>query len=573
MKRPCILLAALLLTLPLLSGCKEKNIPAAEEEILTETTAETTKPPLEIIEIDPFEELDFEYYHDEGGEVREHAKINTFSEPQELYDGEEPLKVQYYNGYSLPALKQCNARGCRLNIYRELLSPELQEGDTVTLRLALEKHDPVPDIAACLEEEFGIRLTRKTKEIKVHFQEKPLREYDPFDDVQAWFYRDGDHYAIGQNMETVSKEMKDALGIDSLGFSLSLPEDIGVDQLYAGDKIKYCLTYLTEDGLEMKGDDVNRYFEKQWIRVHFTQTEKEFSVTPEGGSEYYSSSVNVMLNRPDNWYQIAQNPNLFNKYDLAHIDGSTATIPITAELVRQFCGVTDPELSYYIDHNTTGPAYDDLILGNHGKNLILVTEPSDDELVMAAENHVELDVTKIALDGFVFITHKDNPVDSLTVEEIQGIYNGVITNWSQVGGNDEEIIAYQREPNSGSQTAMEKLVMQGVDIMDPPKSPVAKTMGDLVESVAQYKNTTCSIGYTFNYYINYLYRNDDIKVLKIDGIAPDRENLLDQSYPFSSGYYAVTRKGGDRKAEEIKEYLLSDEGQEIIQLAGYCPVK
>ena len=53
MKRPCILLAALLLTLPLLSGCKEKNIPAAEEEILTETTAETTKPPLEIIEIDP----------------------------------------------------------------------------------------------------------------------------------------------------------------------------------------------------------------------------------------------------------------------------------------------------------------------------------------------------------------------------------------------------------------------------------------------------------------------------------------------------------------------------------------
>ena len=62
-------------------------------------------------------------------------------------------------------------------------------------------------------------------------------------------------------------------------------------------------------------------------------------------------------------------------------------------------------------------------------------------------------------------------------------------------------------------------------------------------------------------------------MLKINGVTPENENLLNKSYPFTSAYYAVTRKGGDQKAEEIKQYLLSDEGQEIVKLAGYCPVK
>lgn len=78
---------------------------------------------------------------------------------------------------------------------------------------------------------------------------------------------------------------------------------------------------------------------------------------------------------------------------------------------------------------------------------------------MAAENNVELDVTQIALDGFVFIIHKDNPVDSLTVEQIQKIYIGNITNWKELGGNDEEIIPSTREKNSGSQTVLENVVM------------------------------------------------------------------------------------------------------------------
>lgn len=166
-------------------------------------------------------------------------------------------------------------------------------------------------------------------------------------------------------------------------------------------------------------------------------------------------------------------------------------------------------------------------------------------------------------------------MDSLTLDQIRDIYSGAITNWSEVGGYDEEIIPYVRSKNSGSQTAMENMVMQGIPMITHPDTRVqiAMEMGGLIDSIATYQNSSKSIGYSFNYYLRNLYKNEDIKVLNIDGISPDNENLINGTYPLSSGYYAVTVKGRDQKAEEIKEYLLSDEGQEMIELAGYCPIR
>lgn len=310
----------------------------------------------------------------------------------------------------------------------------------------------------------------------------------------------------------------------------------------------------------------------------------------------YSENVNVMLTRPDNWRQIASQA-LLSHEEFAGIDGSTATIPITAELARQFWNVSDEKISAYVSHNMTDVAYDNLIgskpntlswgtgeLDEHSfeisekaeKNVSLVfaTPPSEDELQTAKQNGVTLEMQAVALDGFVFITHKDNPVDSLTVEQIKDIYSGKITNWKEVGGKDEKIRAFQRTKNSGSQTAMEELVMQGEPMTEAPVTFVAEGMGALVEAVAEYENETAAIGYTYYYYINNLYKNEDIKVLKIDGVSPDNENLVSKKYPFTAAYYAVIR--GDEPQDSVYrrlyDYMLSEEGQEIVRLAGYCPV-
>ena len=304
-----------------------------------------------------------------------------------------------------------------------------------------------------------------------------------------------------------------------------------------------------------------------------------------------TADINVMLVRPDNWRKIAS-VSLLERKDFAGIDGSTATIPITAELARQFCNAKDNGngtlsnmVISFVNHNKTDVAYENLIYKNNNSlpyeiysqpvRLVFATPPSEDEYRMAAENGVTLEAEQVALDGFVFITNKNNPVDSLTVEQIRDIYAGKITNWKQVGGRDEEIRAFQRSKNSGSQTAMEELVMQGTPMQEAPAALKPELMSSLVRYVAEYENLPSAIGYTYYYYINNLYKNTDIKVLKINGISPDNENLIDNTYPFTAGYYAVIRgdEPEDSVYRKLRDYMLSDEGQEIIALAGYCPIK
>ena len=286
-----------------------------------------------------------------------------------------------------------------------------------------------------------------------------------------------------------------------------------------------------------------------------------------------TDNINVMLTRAENWKKVAESA-VIDVDEMRMIDGSTATIPITAELLRQFYDYTDDQVnqSGYVHHSTTHSAYENLIDRNYDVDLIFVTPPSDEEKQYAKDKNVELDIVPVAKDGFVFITHKDNPVDTLTVAQIQDIYSGKITNWKDVGGNDAEIKAYQREPNSGSQTAMEQMVMQGKEMLSPIEAKVVVGMGMLVDGIAEYENGPVSIGYTYYYYINNLYKNDNIKVIKIDGIEPSNENLISGSYPFSTNYYAVMRKDEteDSPARKLRDYLLTPEGQNLIAMAGYC---
>ncbi|MCL1858408.1 MAG: substrate-binding domain-containing protein [Oscillospiraceae bacterium] len=294
-----------------------------------------------------------------------------------------------------------------------------------------------------------------------------------------------------------------------------------------------------------------------------------------------SPNVNVMLKRPDNWQKIIENPVISENDMLRIIDGSTATIPITAELFRQFYDYTDAKLNEeYIGytHSTTHYAYINLIERRYGRSdpkyLIFVTPPSTGEVYFAEYLGVELDITPIAKDGFVFITHKENPIESLTVEQIQAIYTGEITNWKELGGEDIEIQAYQREPNSGSQTVMEEMVMQGKQLIKPIDTQVIGGMGWLVDAIAEYKNGKASIGYTYYYYINNLYKNENIKVLKIDGIAPDNENLINETYPFTANYFAVMRgdEPVDSPARKLRDFLITEQGQQLIEMAGYCRI-
>ncbi|MBO4878059.1 MAG: substrate-binding domain-containing protein [Ruminococcus sp.] len=572
MKKAIILLSAIILSASLCTGCEGRSLVPPEEQSRVEMPQVPTK---ELIEIDPFRNLSFRYQHNESGEIKEIGDPDFFMNPVNVTIDGENRRIKYLADYYTDIrLEKCIERGCYMRIYTDVPDKELKEGDTVTLHLLIDGNDiKEKDIPEYVEKVYGIRLKKATKDITVHFEEAEIQKIDPFEGGWIDFRKEDGKITYTDSFDDCVGDTVAHKNKIELSYDISLEEGKSLDELYIGDKLKVTAVMTTFTGDTYKGDDINKYLGDNWVNTRLSETEKIYEVFPVSLRGRYSTNVNISLNRADDWKELVSDKKKFDKYDFSHIDGSTATIPITAELLRQFCGIEDDKLEYYIDHNTTGPAYEKLILGEDGKNIILVTEPSSEELTLAKEHHVELDVTPVALDGFVFITHKDNPVNSLTVEQIQRIYSGEITNWKEVGGKDEPITAYQREANSGSQTAMENLVMNGKELMEAPKNNIPITMGELVDSVASYKNATGSIGYSFYYYLNNLYKNADIKVLKINGVSPDNKNLLDKSYPFSSGYYAVTVRGADKKAEEIKEYLISDEGQELVKLAGYCPIR
>jgi len=271
------------------------------------------------------------------------------------------------------------------------------------------------------------------------------------------------------------------------------------------------------------------------------------------------------------------------------MDGSTVCVPMAVEFARQHLGLSDDDANGFVLFNTTGYAYESLIrkelsssyirstettVVDRPVDIILATEPSDEHLALAERMKVELITEPVCYDAFVFIVHKDNPVESLTVEQIQKIYTGAITNWKEVGGDNRKIHPFQREENSGSQTTMEKQVMRGKKMLEPDKIAIVAGMGELIKTVGEYENRLGSIGYTFKYYVDTLYRHDNIKVLKIEGVEPTNKNMQNRTYPFTTNYFGVIRaEDKENTGGRFLDWMLSEEGQRCIEQAGYCPMR
>lgn len=262
----------------------------------------------------------------------------------------------------------------------------------------------------------------------------------------------------------------------------------------------------------------------------------------------------------------------FTRESFPKVDGSTATIPLSQAIARSVLDISSEESAKFIKHNTTHDAYLNLI---HKKaDIIFVTEASKEELNMAKDAKVELEIVPVVKEGFVFLVNTKNPINSLTTKQIQDIYQGNIKNWKEVGGEDKNIVAYQREPNSGSQTLMEQTVMKGLKLKDSPKTIITGMEG-LIESIAKYDNSDKAIGYSVFYYAKTMYNKDTIKLLAVDGVAPDNNTISSGKYPFTTGYYAVMRKSEPKNsnARKLLAWLISADGQKLAEESGYVPLK
>lgn len=292
--------------------------------------------------------------------------------------------------------------------------------------------------------------------------------------------------------------------------------------------------------------------------------------------------------REDNQLAALEGPaslHLDSPYDL-RLDGATALYPVYAAFAQavypEFWEKSGIEITYSpydVDGSTvvctgTIEAYERLITGQ--TDLIFAAAPSQDQLDRAEAAGMELHMTPIGREAFVFFVNSRNPVTDLTVEEIQGIYSGTITNWAEVGGDSQRIRPFQRAENSGSQSALLRL-MEGLPLLEPEEEDRIAGMGGIIREVASYRNYRNAIGFSFRFYATEMVQNGEIRLLALNGVEPTRETIRDGSYPIASDFYAVTAAPkGQPPLEETSEtaaafltWILSEEGQRLVEETGY----
>ena len=267
---------------------------------------------------------------------------------------------------------------------------------------------------------------------------------------------------------------------------------------------------------------------------------------------------------------ILKQSKLWSYKSVPKMDGSTSAIPLEAGLKSKMLGVSYSDAKLLVSHHKTHESFQMLLSGEN--DMIFTVPISEDQKKAADEAGVKLNFVPVAKEGFVFVVNKNNPVESLTSAQIREIYSGKITNWKEVGGNDEKIVPYQRNKDSGSQNYMTEF-MEGYDLMDPPKEYYLGSMSALMDGLAVYDNAENAIGYSVYSYAAQMYENSsDTKFIAVDGVKPSRETMADGTYPLLSSTSIVYTDKATQNTKDFAAWAVSEEGQQTVLSCGYVPV-
>lgn len=259
--------------------------------------------------------------------------------------------------------------------------------------------------------------------------------------------------------------------------------------------------------------------------------------------------------------------------DFPKIDGSTSLIPLEAGIRAAIFGKTIEEATGDVVHTTTWESFNSLLSGD--VDMIFSVDLSDYQKQQAEDRGIELEAVPVAYEGFIFVVNAKNPVDELTQEELRKIYSGEITNWKEVGGKNAEIVAYQRNTDSGSQNYMIDF-MDEVPLMDAPKERRPGSMVGLMDVIAVNDNAENAIGYSVYTYAADMYGNgDEIKFIKVDGAEVNKNSMAKGEYPLLGNSYAIFRANEPENSpvRKLVEWIISDEGQLAAAKAGYVTMR
>ncbi|MPM49672.1 hypothetical protein SDC9_96402 [bioreactor metagenome] len=265
-------------------------------------------------------------------------------------------------------------------------------------------------------------------------------------------------------------------------------------------------------------------------------------------------------------------PFVFTRENLPRLDGSTSTAPLAEAVCSVLLGESQAEVSDLVRFSKTTTAYYNLI--HRDADLLIVGEPNEAVLKEKELLGFQWEQQPFATDAFVFVVNEANPVTSLTIAQARDIYTGKITNWKELGGDDLPIAAFQRNSDAGSQTLMEKLIMDGQPMMEAPTDYIVATMGQLMEAVKSYDGSPGAIGYSVYYYAEEMKMARGLKLLALEGVEPTPETIRSGEYPAVNPKYVVIPADAaeDSPTRILFDWLLGQEGQRLVAHEGYVSI-
>jgi len=246
--------------------------------------------------------------------------------------------------------------------------------------------------------------------------------------------------------------------------------------------------------------------------------------------------------------------------DTIVIKGSTTVLPV-AQAAAEVYMKSHPGVNISISGGGSGNGIKALIdgttdIGNSSRFI------KDSEVKLAYEKDMYPVPHRVAMDAIVPIVHMDNPVKDLTIEQLSLIYQGKITNWKEIGGNDLKIIVVSRDTSSGTYEVWEEKVLHKTRVTE--KAQLQASNGAVVQAVSKNKY---AIGY-----IGLGYLNKSVKTINVNGIEATMANALSGKYPVSRPLFMFTKGWPEGTVSDFINFVLSKDGQDIVKKEGYVPL-
>jgi phosphate transport system substrate-binding protein len=185
------------------------------------------------------------------------------------------------------------------------------------------------------------------------------------------------------------------------------------------------------------------------------------------------------------------------------------------------------------------------------------------EIKIAHEKGVKPVENVVALDGIAIIVHQGNSLANISRELLKDIYTGKITRWDRAGSNAGTIVVVSRDAASGTFEVFNEKVLEGAKLTDG-----ALMLASNLEIARTVEQTPGAIGYVGLGYIT-----GKVKAVNVNGITPSETTVQDGSYPLARSLFMYTNGNPSGLAKSFLEFLLSDQGQQIVKEQGFVPLK